>query len=95
MAYHVSNLVVRRASSVGVLGGSITEITKMEEIRVFKCERFDLKACFPYCSSSQFAKVKGLEEVTPYSLSLFFMYIYCMGVYRGITKASANSILPK
>lgn len=32
MAYHVSNLVLRRASSVGALGVSAVEITKMGEI---------------------------------------------------------------
>ena len=35
MAYHVSNLVLRRGSSVGAFGGRAIEITKMEEIRAF------------------------------------------------------------
>lgn len=35
MAYIGSNLVLRRGSSVGVIGERAKEITKMEEIRVF------------------------------------------------------------
>ena len=36
MAYLVSTLVLRRGSSVGVIGGRAIEITKMEEIRAFQ-----------------------------------------------------------
>lgn len=43
------------------------QITKMEEYRPFKCERFDLEACFLYCSSlhiiSQSEKIRKFNAL--------------------------------
>lgn len=80
MPYHVSNLVQRRASSVGVHGRLSIQITKMEEINT--CERFDLKAYFFNCFFTlNFPKCKGLEKRTQYSFSVSFKYLYSMSVY--------------
>lgn len=75
MAVSGSNLVLRRGSSVGVIGERAKEITKTKKSEFFRYVGLIKKLVFLIVLHTQFSKVKRLGKVTLYYFSILCTFI--------------------